>query len=335
MKIPKLLLILLAIFASAATAGTTQLDSKDYSGAYINAGAGWGYISNLPTGTTALNAGFGYNFNRYLALEAQWAAFPGSQWGSLSNYNVYDLNIKATLPVTNDWDFYGKLGSGLGYSSWSGTLGSPGVYNSAGSATSWIGQGTLGTSLAVGAGFALYLEDSMYLPLVGSDGKFANTNAVVFGVQYNFASPVVDRASSASSAAPEVTVAPDIHSSQSFAGSLPAGDKSEQHLIADEVPPLSTTTAASVNQAVAPAKPAAALCITTDCTRGYTADLATTNFRQRIVTRGNGRQYIIVRKLDTLYSIARYSGVSQDKLREINHLPASGKIEVGSRLYFN
>ena len=44
----KLLLIMLGVlFSSIAAPADVEYD---YSGAYFNLGAGWGYISNLPTG---------------------------------------------------------------------------------------------------------------------------------------------------------------------------------------------------------------------------------------------------------------------------------------------
>jgi hypothetical protein len=124
----KLILILEGVLIQQTTGNAevvTQPSTADYdySSVYFNLSAGWGIINYQPTGAFAGGAGVGYSFNRYFALEADWAGLPSKQWGSLSNYNLYTLNMKGTLPVNDSWNFYGKVGSGIGYSSWSGTQG--------------------------------------------------------------------------------------------------------------------------------------------------------------------------------------------------------------------
>ena len=152
-------LVLNSVVVAATVDATSASTETDYSGVYFDIGAGWGMISNLPTGAFAGSAAVGYNFNRYFALEAAWTGLPSQQWGKLSNYNLYTLNLKGTLPVNDTWSFYGRLGSGAGYSSWSGTQGgNPAIYQNPGSASSWVAQASVGTLLALGDHFNIYLE---------------------------------------------------------------------------------------------------------------------------------------------------------------------------------
>ena len=312
----KLLLIMLGVsFSSIAAPADAEYD---YSGAYFNLGAGWGYISNLPTGTFAGSAAVGYNFNRYFALEAAWAGLPSQQWANVSNYNLYTMNLKGILPVTDTWSFYGKAGTGAGYSSWSGTQGgNPAIYQSPGSASSWVAQATIGTSLALGDHFDIYLENSSYFPLATEAGSFSTSNATFLGFQYNFSAPKKPATAAVASgysqdtplAAPP-TIAPTV--------AMPSAVEGSVIVATPAVTAAAAQTAAQPPAAVAePASPFLA---------------KNSEFQSRIKTDDSGRQYVVIKNGETLYRMSVNSGVSQTELRQINKL--NGNTLVSGRRFY-
>jgi LysM repeat protein len=325
----KLLLILAGVLiqqnithAEAVTQSSTT--DYDYSSVYFNLGAGWGIINNQPTGAFTGSAGVGYNFNRYFALEADWTGLPSNQWGSLSNYNVYTLNMKGVLPVSDSVSFYGKVGSGVGYSSWSGTQGgTPAVYQSPGSATSVVAQASIGTSLALGDHFNLYLENNSYFPLTNQTGSFGTTNATVFGFQYNFS-------------APQKTTTAITSNNYEYPAPVVASSSVIQSSTAGNI------TNSSEGSVVA--APSAALVVTPKVTpqsQVSTVDEGAINkstgneaFKHRIKTAESGRHYVIVLKNETLYRMSVNSGISQSELRRLNHLNGNTLV-TGHRFYLN
>ncbi len=306
----KLLLLMLGVsFNSIAAPADIEYD---YSGAYFNLGAGWGVISNLPTGTFAGSAAVGYNFNRYFALEAAWAGLPSQQWGNLANYNLYTMNLKGILPVTDMWSFYGKAGTGAGYSSWSGTQGgNPAIYQSPGSASSWVAQATIGTSLALGDHFDIYLENSSYFPLATEAGSFSTTNATFLGFQYNFSAPKKPAAAVATGDSQNIplavppTIAPTTAIPSAVEGSVIV---------------VTPAVAAAAAQPATVAEPASPLLA------------KNSEFQSRIKTDGSGRQYVVIKNGETLYRMSVNSGVSQTELRQINHL--KGNTLVSGRWFY-
>ena len=317
-------LVLNSVVVAATVDATSASTETDYSGVYFDIGAGWGMISNLPTGAFAGSAAVGYNFNRYFALEADWTGLPSNQWGSLSNYNVYTLNMKGVLPVSDTVSFYGKVGSGVGYSSWSGTQGgTPAVYQSPGSATSVVAQASIGTSLALGDHFNLYLENNSYFPLTNQTGSFGTTNATVFGFQYNFS-------------APQKTTTAITSNNYEYPAPVVASSSVIQSSTAGNI------TNSSEGSVVA--APSAALVVTPKVTpqsQVSTVDEGAINksigneaFKHRIKTAESGRHYVIVLKNETLYRMSVNSGISQSELRRLNHLNGNTLV-TGHRFYFN
>lgn len=308
----KLLLIILGVSFSSIAAPTDA--EYDYSGAYFNLGAGWGYISNLPTGTFAGSAAVGYNFNRYFALEAAWAGLPSQQWGSLSNYNLYTLNMKGILPVNDSLNFYGKLGSGVGYSTWSGTQGgTPVVYQNPSSATGVVVQASLGTSLAVSDHISLYLENNSYFPLTKQNGSFATTNATVFGFQYNFSAPRI----TATTVENNYSLNTPLAAPPTIAPSTAAPSTVEGRGIA--ATSVVTPTATQQTTAVVTASPRLA---------------KNPEFQSRIKVDDNGRQYVLIKNGETLYRMSVNSGVSQTELRRINQLKSNTLLS-GRQFFLN
>ena len=177
-KLLTLFLVSAAISAVADTAATN--------GAYFNVNAGYATIQNLPTGAATLGVNAGYNFNQALAVEGGWSSMPSQQWDWLSSYNAYDVAVKGTIHLSNMFALYGRLGAAVGYSAWSGTMGSPMQYNSAGSATNLLGLAGIGASFTLSNHFDLRLEDYAYIPINQQVGSFGGANIVTGGFQYNF-----------------------------------------------------------------------------------------------------------------------------------------------------
>ena len=310
----KLLLLMLGVsFSSIAAPADLEYDN---SGAYFNLGAGWGYISNLPTGTFAGSAAVGDIFIRFFGIEAAWAGLTSQQLCNLSNYNLYTMNLKGSLPVTEQWSFYGKAGTGAGYSSWSGTLGgNPAIYQSPGSASSWVAQATVGTSFALGEHFNIYLENSSYFPLATDAGSFSTANATFLGFQYNFSAPKKTAAAvnSYSQNTPLVaspTIVPT--------AAIPSAVEGGVIVATPAVTAAAAQTAAQPPAAVAePASPLLA---------------KNSEFQSRIKTDDSGRQYVVIKNGETLYRMSVNSGVSQTELRQINHL--KGNTLVSGRWFY-
>ncbi|MDD3266613.1 MAG: outer membrane beta-barrel protein [Burkholderiales bacterium] len=175
-----LLLCLLGVL----TISLANADSAN--GAYINANAGYGSLQNLPTGSFALGINAGYNFNRAFALEAGWTNLSSNQYGVTSYDNYYDVAVKGTLPLSDIFSLYGRLGGGINTTGFSGTASVPNncALCTSGSNYAWLAG--LGASFALSQHFDLRIEDYMILPMGGGNLGYGNINNITGGVQYNF-----------------------------------------------------------------------------------------------------------------------------------------------------
>jgi hypothetical protein len=315
MKLNTLLVLLLSA-VTIASAHAAE-DNMDYSSAYFNLGAGYGLIQNLPTGTGAVSAAVGYQFNRYLGLEVDWDGMPSEQWGKLYNYNIYSLAVKGILPLSNSFELYGKLGSGIGYSTWTGNGDPSSVYNSNGSATALDGIVGVGAAFTLSPQFKLYLENKTFVPLTDQIGHYTTANATMFGFQFNFSAPSAIPSSSVSSAA----------SNNLSAATQPQAVVSPSPAIRADI----ATSANPAPAAMPQAKETSHITITDqiDDEANFSKDFG------RRVRIENGREYIIIQKNDTLFSISRESKTSLEQLRAINHLQKSNLIKLGTKLYLN
>ncbi len=179
--------LLVVLFAGVSTMVLADV-SEPYngSGAYINANAGIGTMQNVSNSSFALGVNAGYNFNRGFALEGGWTALPSQQSGQYSSYNIYDVAVKGTIPLSNVFSLYGRLGAATAYSSWSGATCIPQVYQTTGSAWNYGGLAGVGASFVLSKHFDLRLEDYAYIPVAGDNGNFGTANIITGGVQYNF-----------------------------------------------------------------------------------------------------------------------------------------------------
>lgn len=321
-----LLMAVLLIQQDISDAETINHSDYDYSTAYFDVGAGWGVINNQPTGAFAGSIAAGYNFNRYFGLEGAWTTLPSNQWGNLSNYNLYTMNLKGIIPVTDMWSIYAKGGTGIGYSSWSGTQGSPVVYQNPGSTTTWVVQASLGTSLALGDHFNIYLENSSYFPLTSQNGSFATTNATFLGFQFNFSAPAKAINTNTHDALAEVK--PAIATGTVAPVTQPAVSVSNNTLT--EGSPVATI----------PAVTAASIATTSKSTSTNTLEdnackqIKNPVFKARINTDSAGHHYVIANRNETLYRMSVNSGLSEGELRKINHLHGN-TIVTGQRFYLD
>lgn len=288
-----------------------EASEYDYSTAYFAFGAGFGTITDLPTGAPAADVAVGYSFNRYLALEGDYSTMPSSQWGWLSNYSLYTAAVKGILPVSDHWSLYGKLGSGLGYSSWSGTLGSPTIYNSEGSASAWVAQASAGVNVALSDHFSLYLENNTYFNLNGQPGSYATTNTTLFGFQYNFSAPRATQASS-------------VNNYQSAVDANLASRPETNVVVVSSKSPVVIMPATT---------PVASACVPA-CQPNQLESVPARSLASRMQIDGAAHQYVVIEHGDTLYSLSKNSGVAITTLRSLNHL-VNDHVVIAKRFYFN
>lgn len=299
MKIKNILLTLLCIHCGYLFA------EDSHSNVYFDVGAGASTINNLPTGAATVNMNWGYNFNRGLALEAGWAGMPSEQWGKLDNYNIYDVALKGTIPLSKTFDLYGRLGVGAAYSSWSGSCGDP-AYYSPGSAWSMVGVAGIGAAFNLSPKFSLYLENNNYIPTAETKGSFGSASSLMFGFQYNFVSSTTSAQNS------------DIQNNTSVASNYVNGsaEQAAAPIVVANVQHEDSSTQMTSNGAVIP------------------ASIDNASFNSRIQTDSNGNRYIVLVSGDTLYSISRNSGVSLPTLKSLNKIDAS-HIKIGKKLYLS
>ena len=185
----KLLLSLLAGMAVSAYAdnapATTVADTA--SPAYINVNTGIAKLYNLPTGSWAGAINAGYNFNQALAIEVGYNLLPSSQFGTTVTENVFDVAVKGTVPLTEMFSLYGRLGVGIGTNNWSGTAPTTGnciLCASSLSSTYGVGLAGIGASFKLSQHFDLRVEDYALVPFQNT--YTGTANVVTGGVQYNF-----------------------------------------------------------------------------------------------------------------------------------------------------
>lgn len=175
----KKFLLLSCLFVGAVYA-------EDSSGAYVNLNTGFATMQSLPTGSWTGNVNVGYNFNDSFALEGGYSLFANQQFGATTTTNIFDVAAKGTLPLSDIFSLYGRLGIGLGINGWSGQSGTGNcALCQSNDNTYMLGLAGIGGSFALDKNFDLRVEDTLYVP-------FANTfvgstiNAITVGVQYNF-----------------------------------------------------------------------------------------------------------------------------------------------------
>lgn len=275
------------------------------SNVYFDLGAGASTINNLPTGAATVNMNWGYNFNRGLALEAGWAGMPSEQWGKLDNYNIYDIAVKGTIPLTKTFDLYGRLGVGAAYSSWSGSCGDP-AYYSPGSAWSMVGVAGIGAAFNLSPKFSLYLENNNYIPTAETKGSFGSASSVMFGFQYNFVSSSTTAQNNDSQINTGITSTSSTNSGIEQATVAPV-------VIADVQKEESSTQMTSTGA-------------------GIPASIDNSSFDSRVQTDSDGNRYIVLTSGDSLYSISCYAGVNISKLKSLNNIRGND-IRAGKKLY--
>lgn len=185
-------IILGSIIATTMTGGYAA-----ESGTYVNAAVGFANIQNWWSAGTALTVNAGYNFNPYFAAEAgvTWVSPITSQYNSGSglsgnysqNQSFGDIAVKGTLPLSNIFDAYAKIGIGVGYSSSSINMNNGLTnYNWNGANSGWnTGMYmALGGEFKLGQHWGLTFEDYGMMPFVGN--SWGNINVFGVGGKYNF-----------------------------------------------------------------------------------------------------------------------------------------------------
>lgn len=112
---------------------------------------------------------------------------PSSQFGASVTENVFDVAVKGTLPLSEMFSLYGRLGLGVGTNSWSGTVATTGscILCAGGqSSTYGVGLAGIGASFKLSQHFDLRVEDYGLIPFQNTYTGAANV--VTFGTQYNF-----------------------------------------------------------------------------------------------------------------------------------------------------
>lgn len=174
-----------------AAAAPIKAVNKPYdgSGAYVNINAGYGSQQFLPNGTFAGSFNAGYNFNRAVALEGGAALLAGQQYNSADTAQmIFDMAVKGTIPLSDVFSLYGRLGAGFSTLTYNGTQNSgPSWFaNSSGVINNMVGLGSVGGSFKLDRHFDLRVEDTYYIPLGSSGVTSGNANQALVGVQYNF-----------------------------------------------------------------------------------------------------------------------------------------------------
>lgn len=182
------LLLLSAVAINSYADSTATATNETVSPAYINLNTGIAKLYNLPTGSWvgAINAG--YNFNDTFAVELGYNLLPSSQFGSTTvTENVFDVAVKGTLPLSEMFSLYGRLGLGVGTNGWSGAMVNASnciLCNNNLSNTYGVGLAGIGASFKLSQHFDLRVEDYALVPFQNT--YTGTANIVTGGVQYNF-----------------------------------------------------------------------------------------------------------------------------------------------------
>lgn len=188
-SLAKASVVAVAPVAVAAAAPIKAVNEPyDGSGVYVNINAGYGSQQFLPNGTFAGSFNAGYNFNRAFALEGGAALLAGQQYNVDSAQMIFDMAVKGTIPLSDVFSLYGRLGAGFSTLTYNGTQNSgPSWFaNSSGVINSMVGLGSVGGSFKLDRHFDLRVEDTYYIPLGSSGVTSGNVNQALVGVQYNF-----------------------------------------------------------------------------------------------------------------------------------------------------
>lgn len=116
----KKLLSFLIILPIAAV-NAAPIEPYDGAGTYININVGYATLQNLPNGSFSFNTNAGYNFNRAFALEGGWTNLTSSQYSATAYDNFYNAAVKGTLPLSDVFSLFGRLGGGINTTNFSGT----------------------------------------------------------------------------------------------------------------------------------------------------------------------------------------------------------------------
>ncbi|OGT33968.1 MAG: hypothetical protein A3C44_07915 [Gammaproteobacteria bacterium RIFCSPHIGHO2_02_FULL_39_13] len=202
----------LATSGMAAAGGSTVAydhhsdSNSNPAGIYVAGDLGYGTVNavnsdypvqptSIKTGGFAWDANAGYQFNRYLAIEAGYISFGQAKanygtTGTLTSALAgFDADVKGILPISNQFDLFAKAGAVDMHESLSGE---PQANKANGSA--WTPMFGLGTSYNVNHNVALNLQDIYALKTsysktingVSGTVHVPAGNAVLAGVSYKF-----------------------------------------------------------------------------------------------------------------------------------------------------
>ena len=175
---------------------TISLANAD-TGAYVGANIGFANIERWWSAGTALTINGGYNFNSYFALDggATWISPINSQYtingtlpaiGYTQNQSFADIAAKGSLPLSDIFNFYAKLGAGVGYASSS-------INMTSATGSNWNGDSSaynlgiymaLGGELKLGKNWGITFDDYGLMPL--NNNGWGNINVFGVGAKYNF-----------------------------------------------------------------------------------------------------------------------------------------------------
>lgn len=270
---------------------------------YINFNSGFADAANLPTGEIGFNLNAGYNFNRGIALEGGYNIFTGSEYGTTVSTGIFDAAVKGTIPLSNVFSLYGRMGLGYAMSNWSGSIVNVDgaqcqICDKSLNSNYGIGLIGVGGSFALDRHWSLRLEDTAYIPF--SNTYNGTINAVTFGVQYDF-SPIGRR-----SAEP---------TDSSLVANLVNSPTTVNELVVVNVPNY------NFNQP------------NSDDSDHEVQKHNCRNQEHKIETADDNRKFVTVIEGDTLYCIAHHTNTVVKDLVEINKIPDEDFIVPTQRIY--
>lgn len=160
-------------------------DAVKNNGAYINFNTGYAAQQFVPGGGFVASVNAGYNFSRIFAVEGGYTGIASGQYQASQYNNVFDVAVKGTLPLTERFSLYGRLGTGVNIMSWNGTaVNAPTWYCGQNNTTNLLGLAGAGASFALNQHFSLQIEDTLYIPAgINTTGQI---NLLLGGMQYKF-----------------------------------------------------------------------------------------------------------------------------------------------------
>lgn len=184
-----------------ATASVAVFAANDTgSGAYISLNTGLVTTQQFYGSNAGVALEAGYAFNKYLAVEGDYAYLGGENaTGSFSGISVSDTgttsfltaNVRGTLPLTNMFSLYGKLGAGLNYATISSSASAGGISVSQSySSTNAAGLIAVGAEFNLTQRWGLKVEDVYYLTRSDATSTssfgFGNSNFFNIGAEFRF-----------------------------------------------------------------------------------------------------------------------------------------------------